>query len=122
MFRNTVSPLLINKDTGIIRNRRKVESAIRNAGAFLGVVEEYGSFDEYIWGYVGGSSVMNEFGEWSDVPAETEVSRAMSRSLKEMGFSFVGPTICYALHAVGWDGERPPHQLLQVAGDRGLAR
>jgi DNA-3-methyladenine glycosylase I len=83
------------QDAGIIRNRRKVESAVRNAGAFLGVLEEYGSFDEYIWGYVDGSPAMNEFEEWSDVPSETEVSRAMSRGLKEMGFSFVGPTICY---------------------------
>jgi DNA-3-methyladenine glycosylase I len=84
------------QDPGIIRNRRKVESAVRNAGAFLRVQEEYGSFDEYVWGFVGGRPVMNTFESWSEVQAETEVSRAMSADLKGRGFSFVGPTICYA--------------------------
>jgi DNA-3-methyladenine glycosylase I len=84
------------KDPGIIRNRRKVESAVRNAGAFLGVQEEHGSFDEYVWGFVGGRPVMNAFESWSEVQAETDVSRALSRDLKGRGFSFVGPTICYA--------------------------
>jgi DNA-3-methyladenine glycosylase I len=84
------------RDPGIIRNRRKVESAVRNAGAFLRVQEEFGSFDEYVWGFVGGSPVMNAFTSWSEVQPETEVSRALSRDLKRRGFSFVGPTICYA--------------------------
>ena len=84
------------KDPGIIRNRRKVESAVRNAGAFLRVQEEYGSFDEYVWGFVGGKPVMNAFTSWSEMQAETDVSRAMSTDLKGRGFSFVGPTICYA--------------------------
>ena len=84
------------QDPGIIRNRRKVESAVRNAGAFLRVQEEFGSFDEYVWGFVGGKPVMNAFESWSEVQPETEVSRAMSRDLKGRGFSFVGPTICYA--------------------------
>jgi len=84
------------QDPGIIRNRRKVESAVRNAGAFLRVQEEYGSFDEYVWGFVGGRPVMNAFESWSEVQPETEVSRAMSADLKGRGFSFVGPTICYA--------------------------
>ena len=84
------------RDPGIIRNRRKVESAVRNAGAFLRVQEEYGSFDEYVWGFVGGKPVMNAFTSWSELLPETEVSRAMSTDLKGRGFSFVGPTICYA--------------------------
>ena len=83
-------------DPGIIRNRRKVESAVRNAGAFLRVQEEFGSFDEYVWGFVGGRPVMNAFESWSEMQPETEVSRAMSADLKRRGFSFVGPTICYA--------------------------
>ena len=84
------------QDPGIIRNRRKVESAVRNAGAFLRVQEEYGSFDEYVWGFVGGKPVMNAFTSWSEVLPETEISRAMSADLKRRGFNFVGPTICYA--------------------------
>jgi DNA-3-methyladenine glycosylase I len=83
-------------DTGIIRNRRKVESAVSNARALLSVQDEFGSFDEYIWGFVGHRPVMNEFTEWGQVPAETEASAAMSRDLRRRGFSFVGPTICYA--------------------------
>ena len=84
------------QDPGIIRNRRKVESAVRNAGAFLRVQGEFGSFDEYVWGFVGGKPVMNAFTSWSEVQPETEVSRAMSKDLKGRGFNFVGPTICYA--------------------------
>ena len=84
------------QDPGIIRNRRKVESAVRNAGAFLRVQEEFGSFDEYVWGFVGGRPVMNAFTSWSEMQPETEVSRAMSVDLKGRGFNFVGPTICYA--------------------------
>jgi len=84
------------QDPGIIRNRRKVESAVRNAGAFLRVQEEYGSFDEYVWGFVGGKPVMNAFTSWSEVQPETDVSKAMSKDLKKRGFNFVGPTICYA--------------------------
>ena len=84
------------QDPGIIRNRRKVESAMRNAGAFLRVQEEHGSFDEYVWGFVGGKPVMNAFTAWSEVLPETEVSKTMSVDLKKRGFNFVGPTICYA--------------------------
>jgi DNA-3-methyladenine glycosylase I len=82
--------------TGIIRNRRKVESAVNNARAFLRVQDEFGSFDEYIWGFVSHKPVMNAYADWRQVPPETDASRAMSRDLKERGFSFVGPTICYA--------------------------
>jgi len=83
-------------NTGIIRNRRKVESAVNNALAFLRVQDEFSSFDEYVWGFVGHRPVTNAHADWSQVPPETEASRAMSRDLKRRGFSFVGPTICYA--------------------------
>ena len=83
-------------DEGIIRNRAKVASAIRNAGALLAVREELGSFDAYIWSFVGGEPRRNAFATMGDLPAETEESRAMSRDLKRRGFNFVGPTICYA--------------------------
>jgi len=97
-------------DPGIIRNRRKVESAVGNARAFLRVQEEFGGFDEYIWGFVGGGPVMNEFRSWDEVPTETEVSRAMSRDLKRRGFSFVGPTICYAyMQSVGMVNDHLVH-------------
>ncbi len=81
---------------GIIRNRRKVESAIRNARAFLAVQREFGSFDGYIWGFVGGKQKVNAFTSFKEMQAETEESQAMSRDLKRRGFNFVGPTICYA--------------------------
>jgi DNA-3-methyladenine glycosylase I len=83
-------------DTGIIRNRKKVESAVNNARAFLRVRDEFGSFDEYVWGFVGYKPVMNAYTDWRQVPPETDASRAMSRDLRRRGFTFVGPTICYA--------------------------
>ena len=83
-------------NTGIIRNRRKVESAVNNARAFLRIQDEFSSFDEYIWGFVDHKPIMNGFTDWRQVPSETETSRAMSRDLKKRDFSFVGPTICYA--------------------------
>jgi len=90
----TVDMLLA--DTEIIRNRRKVESAVGNARAFLRVQDEFGGFDEYIWGFVDHKPVINAFTDWKQVPPQTETSRAMSRDLKRRGFTFVGPTICYA--------------------------
>jgi DNA-3-methyladenine glycosylase I len=81
---------------GIIRNRRKIEAAAKNAHAFLGVQREFGSFDAYIWGFVGGKQRVNAYTSFKEMPAETEESRAMSRDLKKRGFTFVGPTICYA--------------------------
>jgi DNA-3-methyladenine glycosylase I len=89
-------------DAGIIRNRRKIESAIRNAKAFLRVQEEFGSFDAYVWRFVGGKPKRNRWRRDSQIPAETVESRALSKDLKERGFGFVGPTICYAfMQAVG---------------------
>jgi DNA-3-methyladenine glycosylase I len=89
-------------DEGIVRNRLKIESAIDNARAFLAVQQEYGSFDRYIWSFTDGRPVINRWRRRGDVPAETEVSRAISKALRSRGFRFVGPTICYAfMQAVG---------------------
>jgi len=81
---------------GVIRNRRKIESVIQNARAFIAVQKEQGTFDKYIWGFVGGKQRLNSFTSFKEMPAETEESRAMSKDLKKRGFIFVGPTICYA--------------------------
>lgn len=83
-------------DAGIIRNELKVRAAIANARAFLDVREEVGSFDEYIWRFVGGSPRVNRRRSIRDVPAATPQSDAMSKDLKARGFKFVGTTICYA--------------------------
>jgi DNA-3-methyladenine glycosylase I len=89
-------------DAGIVRNRLKIESAIDNAKAFLAVQAEFGSFDEYIWGFVGGEAKQNRWKAMADVPAKTPESDAMSKDLKRRGFRFVGSTICYAfMQAVG---------------------
>ncbi|MBN2414867.1 DNA-3-methyladenine glycosylase I [bacterium] len=84
------------QDRGIIRNRLKIEAAVKNARAFLRLQEEFGSFDRYIWGFVNGSPIVNAWDSWDDVPATSPESDAMSRDLKRRGFSFVGSTICYA--------------------------
>lgn len=83
-------------DTGIIRNKLKVNAAIKNAKAFLDLQAEYGSFDSYIWQFVNHKAIQNKWKSSADVPAETAESQAMSKALKKLGFSFVGPTICYA--------------------------
>ncbi|UYN90926.1 MAG: DNA-3-methyladenine glycosylase I [Anaerolineales bacterium] len=83
-------------DPGIIRNRAKVNAAVGNAQAFLAVQDEFGSFDTYIWQFVGGAPIQNKRKTLRDIPAETDESRAMSKDLKTRGFRFVGPTICYA--------------------------
>lgn len=89
-------------DAGIVRNRLKVEAAIQNAKTFLAVQEEFGTFDEYIWGFVGGVTKRNAWKSLKEVPASTPESDAMSKDLKRRGFKFVGGTICYALmQAVG---------------------
>ena len=86
---------LVN-DEGIVRNRAKIEATIANARAFLEVQREYGSFDAYIWQFVGGRPTQNAWRRHGECPAETDASRAMSRDLVRRGFRFVGPTICYA--------------------------
>ena len=89
-------------NAGIIRNRQKINSAIKNAQAFLKVQEEFDSFDAYIWGFVGGKPIQNAWQSMSELPAKTELSDAISKDLKKRGFSFVGPTIIYAfMLAVG---------------------
>ncbi|MDM8005770.1 MAG: DNA-3-methyladenine glycosylase I [Phycisphaerae bacterium] len=89
-------------DAGIVRNRLKIASAIDNAKAFLAVQAEFGTFDAYIWSFVGGTPKVNRWKRMSDVPARTAESDAMSKDLKKRGFRFVGSTICYAfMQAVG---------------------
>ena len=89
-------------DPGIVRNRLKVTAAVRNARQFLKVQEEFGSFDAYIWGFVGGQPIVNTWESLRQLPAETAESRALSKDLKGRGFSFVGPTIMYAhMQAIG---------------------
>jgi DNA-3-methyladenine glycosylase I len=84
------------EDPGIVRNRLKVRAATRNAQAFLKVQKEFGSFDRYIWQFVGGQPIQNSWREMREVPARTVESDAMSNDLLKRGFTFVGSTICYA--------------------------
>ncbi len=86
--------LMLNE--GIIRNRLKIASAVRNAKAFLEVQKEFGSFDKYIWGFVDYKPLDNKLKNHADVPAKTEISDAISKDLKKRGFNFVGSTIIYA--------------------------
>jgi DNA-3-methyladenine glycosylase I len=99
--RRSVDRLLA--DEGIIRNRAKVESAIRNSRRFLDVVDEFGSFDAYAWRFVDGAPIRRgPWAAWKEIPAESPESQLFSRDLKSRGFSFVGPTIMYAyMQAVG---------------------
>jgi DNA-3-methyladenine glycosylase I len=84
------------KDPALIRNRLKINAAVQNARAFLAVQAEYGSFDAFIWTFVGGVPRVNAWTGMGDIPAKTPESEAMSRALRQKGFAFVGPTICYA--------------------------
>ncbi len=84
-------------DEGIVRNRAKIESAIQNAKCFLEVQRELGSFDAFLWSFVGGKTKRNRWGSLKEIPAKTPESDAMSAELRRRGFKFVGPTICYAL-------------------------
>ncbi len=89
-------------DAGIIRNRLKIEGTIKNAKAFLEVQKEFGSFDAYIWQFVGGAPIKNSIAGMGDVKPKTDLSDAMSKDLLKRGFKFVGSTICYAyMQAVG---------------------
>jgi DNA-3-methyladenine glycosylase I len=85
------------RDSGIIRNRLKVESAVSNARAFLLVQKEFGSFDVYMWGLAGGFPIQNRWKTHRSVPAKTELATKISKELSKRGFRFVGPTICYAM-------------------------
>src|SRR4029450_9694590 len=89
-------------DPGIVRNRMKIDAAVRNARAFLAIQKEFGSFDEYCWRFVGGKPVVNRRKATGDIPATSAESDAFSKDLKRRGFSFVGSTIIYAhMQAVG---------------------
>ena len=90
------------RDPGIVRNRLKIASSVKNAQAFLKLQEEFGSFDRYIWQFVGGEPKQNSRRSPREIPARTPESDAMSKDLKQCGFTFVGSTICYAfMQAVG---------------------
>ena len=96
-------------DAGIVRNRLKIAAAIGNAQAFLAVAEEFGSFDAYIWRFVGGRPRVNAWRTLRELPASTAESDAMSKDLKRRGFRFVGSTICYAfMLAVGMVNDHAP--------------
>jgi DNA-3-methyladenine glycosylase I len=84
-------------NTGIVRNRLKIAATIENAKMFLAVRKEFGTFDTYLWSFVGGKPIRNRWRRMADVPARTAESDAMSRDLQRRGFKFVGSTICYAL-------------------------
>jgi DNA-3-methyladenine glycosylase I len=84
-------------DPGIVRNRLKIAATINNAKIFSAVREEFGSFDAYLWSFVGGQPIQNRWRRMANVPARTTESDAMSRDLLKRGFKFVGSTICYAL-------------------------
>jgi DNA-3-methyladenine glycosylase I len=95
-------------DPGIVRNKLKVAATIRNAQAFLAVQKEFGSFDAYLWQFVGGKPRQNAWKSLKEVPARTAESDAMSKDLLKRGFKFVGSTICYALmQAVGLVNDHP---------------
>ena len=104
-------------DEGIVRNRLKIESAVSNATVFLRIQDEFGGFDPFIWGFVGGRPKLNAWKTLREVPASTPESQAMSRELARRGMRFVGPTICYAFmqavglvndHTVDCDWHAPP--------------
>lgn len=84
------------QDSGIVRNRLKIHAAIRNARGFVEITEAHGSFSGYLWGFVDGQPITNHWRNLSEVPAQTRESAQMSKALKQRGFNFVGPTICYA--------------------------
>jgi len=97
---NNIKKLVQNK--AIIRNKLKINSAISNAGKFIEIQKEFGSFDEYLWEFVNHKPIQNKFKKYSDLPKSTIISENLSNDLKKRGFTFVGPIICYALmQAVG---------------------
>ena len=90
------------QDSGIIRNKLKIESAIKNAKAILRIQEEFGSFDKYLWGFIDFKPIQNRFKTENDLPAKTELSEKISKDMKKRGMNFVGPTIIYAfMQAIG---------------------
>ncbi len=114
------------QDKGIVRNRLKIEAAVSNARAYLRVQEEFGSFDRYIWAFVGGAPIINTWNSWEQIPSTTPESDAMSRDLKLRGFSFVGSTICYAfMQASGLVNDHETgcfryQELVEATGSQGV--
>jgi DNA-3-methyladenine glycosylase I len=111
------------RNEGIVRNRLKIAATIENAKKFCIVREEFGTFDAYLWGFVGGKPIQNRWRNLTDVPARTAESDAMSRDLLRRGFKFVGSTICYALmQATGMVNDHlvtcPRHEQLGGSGTR----
>ena len=99
---NTQKINFLMENSGIIRNRLKIQSAVQNAKSFLDIQKEYGCFDKYIWQFIGGKPITHRWKVLEDIPAKTDVSILISKELKKRGFNFVGPTICYAfMQAVG---------------------
>ncbi len=97
-------------DPGIVRNRMKIESVVNNARRSREVERELGSLGTYLWSFVDGAPIVNRFDSTGEIPAESEVSRAMSKDLKRRGFRFVGPTVCYAfMQAVGMMNDHLTH-------------
>jgi DNA-3-methyladenine glycosylase I len=106
-------------DPGIVRNKLKLESAVKNARAFLKVQQEFGSFAAYQWQFVGGAPIQNRPAAKGDVPARTELSDALSKDLKKRGFNFVGSTIIYAyMQAVGLVNDHVAHCFRSAARRR----
>ncbi|HRK36338.1 MAG TPA: DNA-3-methyladenine glycosylase I, partial [Candidatus Hydrogenedentes bacterium] len=98
------------QNAGVVRNRLKIEASVINAKAFLAVQREFGSFDQYIWQFVGGKPKVNAWNALREIPARTAESDAMSKDLKKRGFKFVGTTICYAfMQAVGMVNDHTVH-------------
>jgi DNA-3-methyladenine glycosylase I len=122
----TVARLL--RDPGIIRHRGKIESTVANARAFLEIQREHGSFAAYLWSHVGGRPIQGRRRRPREIPAETALSREISRGLKRSGFTFVGPTICYALmQAAGLVNDHLVScfrhaEVVRLAGDGGRGR
>ena len=109
-------------NAGIIRNRLKLNAAVKNARAFLAVQAEFGSFDRYLWSFVDGQAIQHRFQSHSQLPATSIESDAMSRALKQHGFTFVGSTICYALmQSVGMVNDHMcachRHQVISTLGN-----
>ncbi len=113
------------QDDGIVRNRLKIESTIKNAKGFLQIREEFSSFADYLWRYVDGKQIVNEWKNLSDIPARTKLSDQLSKDLKKRGFNFVGPTICYAfMQSIGMVNDHTTdcfryHEIIQLTSKRG---
>ena len=111
------------KDSGIIRNRLKIDSAVSNARAFLVVQREFGSFDRYVWSFVGRKPKVNRWTAISQVPATSAESDALSKDLKKRGFRFVGSTIIYAhMQSVGMVNDHLTSCFVRAAGSRANSR